>query len=244
MIPQHYEMILRRRERFWWYVGRRECFASLLNGHLSKTARLGMDAGCGPGTNEALYEGLAERWLCGDVNPESFRIWRPQAGRLGLLGDLAMPPVKEGYLDLILLLDVLEHVDNERPILDAAWRLLKPGGILFVSVPALQALWSWHDVQAGHRRRYRLSSVRRLLESSGFEVPHARYFNCLLTLPMFVIRKVTRRMRSMEDRIELDLSPGALNGLFLSWLRVERRLSDAGFRLPWGSTAVLLARKP
>jgi SAM-dependent methyltransferase len=244
MIPEHFEMIRRRREGFWWYVGRRDLFAAILRKHLPGPAPAGLDGGCGPGTNEALYAPFAHRWVCGDLDRESFNCWNPPSCGLGFLGDLVALPVRDVSVDLVLLLDVLEHMADDSPALEASLRVLKPGGLLLVSVPAFQALWSWHDEQAGHKRRYRLSEVVRLLGDSGFEVLDACYYNCILAAPIFLIRKVARRVSSMKSTIEADLSPGLFNGPFRAWLALENKLAFLGLRWPWGTTAVVWARKP
>ena len=244
MIPEHFEMIRSRRERFWWYVGRRDLFAGLLRRYLPAPARAGLDAGCGPGTNESLYAPFAHRWVCGDLDRESFACWKPPRCGLGFLGDLAALPVHDGSVDLVLLLDVLEHMTHEPPALEAGFRVLRPGGLLLVSVPAFRALWSWHDEQAGHKRRYRLAEAARLARDSGFDILDARYFNCLLAIPIFLMRKIALSIPSMKSTIEADLSPGLLNGPFRTWLALENKLALLGLRWPWGTTAVLLARKP
>jgi SAM-dependent methyltransferase len=138
---------------------------------------------------------------------------------------------------------VLEHLPEERPALAEISRSLKPGGILLASVPAFMALWSWHDEQAGHQRRYRLRELRALVADAGFEEMDALYFNSLLALPIFLVRKFARALPSMKDRIEAELSPGRLNGLFRTILSTENRLALRGLRLPWGTSAVLVARK-
>lgn len=244
MIPEHFEMIRRRRERFWWYVGRRDLFAGILRTFIQRPLAVGLDAGCGPGTNETLYAPFASRWVCGDIDGESFSPWRPPATGQGFLGDLDRLPVRDGSAELALLLDVIEHLPDEGPALAEVLRALKPGGFLLVSVPAFRALWSWHDEQAGHHRRYRLEEVSQKVRGAGFDILDARYFNCLLAVPIFLVRRVAWRVSSMKSTIEADLSPGILNGPFRALLAWENRLALGGLRWPWGTTAILLAKKP
>lgn len=244
MIPEHFEMIRRRRECFWWYVGRRDLFSGLLGKYLEGPAPTGLDAGCGPGTNDSLYAPFARRWICGDIDRESFSPWRPPALGQGVLGDLAHLPVRAETADLALLLDVIEHLPREGPALDETFRALRPGGLLLVSVPAFRALWSRHDEQAGHHRRYRMGEAADLIRQAGFEILEARYYNWLLSIPIFLVRRIAWRVPSMKTSIEADLSPGILNGVFRAWLALENGIARLGVRWPWGTTAVLLARKP
>jgi len=244
VIPEHFQMIRERYTTFWWYVGRRDFFARMLRRHVTVPLAVGIDAGCGPATNEALHAGFATRWLCSDVDGDSFSCWRPAGGKVGLLADVRNLPVRDGQAELLLLLDVLEHIEGEEQVLAEVRRVLAPGGIALLSVPAFMALWSWHDVQAGHRKRYRLRDLSALVRGAGLELLDARYFNCLLAVPILLTRAVTRRMGSMERRIEAELSPGPLNGLFRVWLSAENALSMAGLRWPWGTSAVVVVRSP
>lgn len=244
MIPEHFDMIRKRYATFWWYVGRRGLFLRMLRRHGAGASPFGVDAGCGPATNEALHGELAARWLCSDIDRDSFSCWRPAGSKAACLADVRHLPVRGGRAGVLLLLDVLEHVEGEEQVLAEVGRVLAPGGMALLSVPAFPSLWSWHDLQAGHRKRYRLRELSSAGRAAGFEVVDARYFNCLLAVPIFLVRTVTRRMRSMERRIEAELSPGPLNGLLCRWLALENALAMAGLRCPWGTSAVVLLRKP
>jgi SAM-dependent methyltransferase len=243
MIPEHFAMIREGRDRFWWYAGRRDLFEKLLRRYRSAPCSFAADLGCGPAANAAIYPALAKRWLCTDISKKSFEGWGQEEGQLRLLADAVRLPITDETMPLALLLDVLEHLPKERPVLKEIRRVLMPGGLLLVSVPAFKALWSWHDEQAGHYRRYRLGDIERIAATEGFEVLRACYYNSLLAIPIFLARKLFRLMPFMKSKIESDLSPGLLNGLLRLWLRVENSLSSRGAALPFGTSAVLLLRK-
>lgn len=244
MIPEHFAMIRERRDNFWWYAGRRDLFERLLCRYILAPCPTAVDVGCGPAANAAIYSVFAERWLCTDISSDSFRGWAVAEGQSRLLADATRLPVTDETMHLALLLDVLEHLPQERPVLREVYRVLAPTGLLLVSVPAFKALWSWHDEQAGHYRRYRLGEIERIVTTEGFEVLRACYYNSLLAIPIFLARKLFRLMPFMKSKIESDLSPGPLNGLLRLLLRAENALSAAGLRFPFGTSAVLLLRKP
>src|SRR5439155_683450 len=81
-----------------------------------------------------------------------------------LPGDLVVEP---GWADAVLLLDVLEHLDDDVAALVTARRALRPGGLLVITVPAYRWLWSGHDVALGHRRRYTARELSRVVERAG-----------------------------------------------------------------------------
>ena len=88
-------------------------------------------------------------------------------------------------VDSIGFFDVLEHIKYDHAFLTDAHRCMKSGGILYITVPAHQYLWSWRDVYNGHFRRYSIASLARLLKESGFKVNYASYFFSGLSLPIF-----------------------------------------------------------
>jgi SAM-dependent methyltransferase len=90
--------------------------------------------------------------------------------------------------------DVVEHIDDDLGFVRSVGTSLRPGGRFYVAVPALQSLWSQEDADVGHYRRYTTSSLRRLLESAGFEVEYLTYFFGCLPLPILVQRVLPYRL--------------------------------------------------
>lgn len=97
-------------------------------------------------------------------------------------------PMLIGKYDIVLLLDVIEHIDNVNEFLSAALKHLKENGILVVSVPAHQWLFSDYDIQDGHKRRYNLMQIKQLFTDQNLDVINAKYWG-LFMLPLVIIRK-------------------------------------------------------
>lgn len=91
--------------------------------------------------------------------------------------------------DVILLLDVIEHIENDKSFLQKTMRLLKPGGIIIINVPAFQSLYSRYDLVLGHQRRHTSRSLSQCATAVGLEILDVRYWGVLL-IPLLVIRKV------------------------------------------------------
>lgn len=198
-----------------------------------------LELGCGSGNVLAAFSGLGE--VVGmEPHPDLIAAGRA-AGldvRPGTLPhDLVVP---EGWADLVLVLDVLEHLDDEAGALRTAWRALRPGGRLVVTVPAFAWLWSAHDVALGHRRRYRAGTLRAVVAEAGFSVEHVSYFNTLL-FPAVVLARSWKRLRGDRSH-DLRRPRPALNRLLAFAFGLERFVVPR-WRLPFGVSILLVCRR-
>lgn len=222
---------LRRLESWhFWFVSRRELVASLLRRHVRAGETL-LDAGCGTGANLALA-GDAVRKLGIDIHIEELT-------RGMLQGDAQSLPLQSSSVDVVLALDVLEHVDDDAMLAEVA-RVLRRGGRLIATVPAVRALWSVRDEAAGHRRRYSRTMVRALLTRHGFRIRELRGFQFVL-LPLVLLSRVTRR-NSVAARDFEDAPPRWLNRVLLAINRIELHLPRF-LQPPVGSSLALVAVK-
>ena len=222
---------LRRIEAWhFWFVSRRELVASLLRREVRAGETL-LDVGCGTGANLALA-GSDVRRLGIDIHIEELT-------RGMLQGDALSLPLRSNSVDVILALDVLEHVDDDVMLAEVA-RVLRDGGRLIATVPAVSALWSVRDEAAGHRRRYDRAMLRSLLTRHGFRILELRGFQFVL-LPLVLLSRLTRR-KSVAARDLEDAPPRWLNRVLLAVNRIELRLPRF-LRPPVGSSLALVAVK-
>jgi len=144
-----------------------------------------------------------------------------------------------GQYDLVILFDVLEHIDQEEQFLDAIKFLAKPGGHLLINVPALQSLYSEYDRRAGHLRRYALLDLVRLVSAQGFRVLTSTYWGLPL-LPFLWVRKQHLRHVRSESVIRRGFDPGSkpVNRAMYLLSRQEPIPQKI-----CGTSAMLLARK-
>lgn len=146
--------------------------------------------------------------------------------------------------DLVLMLDVLEHIEDDAAALGSLQQLLKPGGQAILTVPALQSLWSVHDVINLHYRRYSKGGLQHLIEDSGFAVRDLRYF-FIWPLGLMYLRKLilgTRQRPGKSYTVRVPSAP--LNTLFASLSRAEQRLMRFGVRWPLGSSLLAVVKRP
>ena len=223
----------------WWFRGRRAILLVLLRRVLTPGRHCLLELGCGSGN---VLEALAEFGEAVGMEADERLVSAARSAgldvRQGSLPDDRVVPA--GWPDVALLLDVLEHVDDEAAVLQAAHDTLAPGGTLVVTVPAYAWLWSSHDVAVGHRRRYTAASLRAALTAAGFAVMHLSYFNILL-LPAIAVVRGWKRLRR-DPRHDLVRPPAVLNATLARVFALEAALVPR-VRVPAGASLVAVARR-
>lgn len=171
----------------WWFQYRSQVICQIANKFLRKEHSI-FDVGGGNGytTNKMAAEGYSMALL----EPSPAACWN--AKRRGLrtviCGTLEQETVIDDSMEQLLLLDVLEHIEDDGAFLRMMYRKLAPGGRVLLTVPAFQRLWSSEDDEARHYRRYRLEQLKNVAQNAGFEVLYSNYFFEFLFLPILLIR--------------------------------------------------------
>jgi len=224
-------------EQHWWYRGRRRIIRAELDQlPLPRDARI-LDAGCGSGrTLEELADYGTVAGL--ELNPDAAQVARGRGFEVEV-GRLEELPWPSHTFELITCLDVIEHVPDDRAALRELRRVSRPGGWLLATVPAYQALWSYHDEANHHYRRYGRATLRAAVADAGWRLERMTSFNTLLFPPAAVVRLAQRRLRRNgaaqdEGRLDLHLGPPWLNGILERPLRAEANWLRRGRTLPAG----------
>jgi SAM-dependent methyltransferase len=249
MDPHLYDVFYGIEDHYWWSVGTRRIFFDLIASlSLDERARV-LDVGCGTGVT--LRE-LPGRWRVAagcDASAQGLAYCRQRGLRALVRADAGRLPFASGCMDLLLALDLIEHLDDDAGCLGEIARVCRPGGHVLVHVPAFPVLWNDKDVLNHHRRRYRRRELLRLLESCGLLAERVLYINFFIfpaaLLAALSIRLLHRRRLEMPDPRSLDrlyAIPPALNRAMTALLDLERRLNRQ-VRLPFGVSLLCLARK-
>ena len=207
----------------WWYRARRDILADFLvrEGELPAGARI-LEIGCGTGHNLPMLAKFGSVEAI-EIDPAAREIASQRLGQpVGSAPLPALTGVERGAYDLIAVLDVVEHIEDDVAALAAMRACLRPGGKILIAVPAHQWMWSAHDVVNHHHRRYSKPSLVRAIRAAGLKERGLTYFNSLL-FPLAAAARVAGRLTGRDDS---DDSPPAapLNALFERVFRVERHL--------------------
>jgi SAM-dependent methyltransferase len=240
MEDQVYRLLYEVENEHWWFTARKEILLRYLDARLPlpPTARL-LDVGCGTG---AILESFSRRYQAfgTDTAPQAIAFCRERGLQRLHCGTLDTYPLSEPF-DLITMLDMLEHVEDDDGLLRTGRRLLSDGGHILIAVPAFPSLWSKHDDILHHKRRYTRRGLRRLVEHAGFTVEHLTFLNCFL-FPVAWMKRVAASATGTGEANDLEIPSRPLNGALREIFRIERRILPRA-SLPIGLSLLCLARK-
>ncbi|MDF0486887.1 class I SAM-dependent methyltransferase [Sphingomonas sp. H39-1-10] len=207
----------------WWYRARRDILADFLarEGNLPKDARI-LEIGCGTGHNLPMLAqfGTVEAI---EIDPAAREIASQRLGKpVGAAPLPALTGVERGAYDLIAVLDVVEHIEDDVAALKAMAQCLKPGGKILITVPAHQWMWSAHDTVNHHHRRYSKASLAKAIGAAGLKARKLGYFNSLL-FPLAAASRIAGRLTGKDDSDDSP-PPKLVNSVFETVFRLERHL--------------------
>jgi 2-polyprenyl-3-methyl-5-hydroxy-6-metoxy-1,4-benzoquinol methylase len=219
--------------RHWYYRSKAAALRQMV-GRLRPQRLLDVGAGSGFFSRHLLSDGGAQSALCVDIGYE-----RDRDEAVGGKAVLYRRDCGATDCDLVLMMDVLEHVDDDAGLVRHYATKVPSGAHFLVTVPAFRFLWSGHDVFLEHKRRYTLPEIEQTMRDAGLEVVSGAYYFGLILPLAAVIRLATR---STEPRSTLRKHGALSNGVLTAVCTTERALFSIN-RLG-GLSAFVLARKP
>ncbi len=216
----------------WWYAARRSLLADYVSGLEPGRA---LDVGAGAGGNTRVLNDLGWATSAVELSPVGAGIAR-ERGVAVVRADARFLPFADAAFDLLVSMDLWEHVEDDRRVAQEARRVLRPGGRALIAVPCDMSMWSDHDVAVDHVRRYEREQLVSLMTFVGFELVRVEYWNVLL-------RWVAKWRRGRDSSTGSDLTPlpRVVNAGLRLVVTFERRLPLQA--LP-GMTLVVRAKRP
>jgi SAM-dependent methyltransferase len=247
-----YDEYVRIEDTHWWFRGRRKIIATLLRPYLRPPARI-IDVGSGGGAvAQALLE-FGPVTAC-DIDVRCAASVARRPGMSFAYGTAEAIPFADGSFDLVTAFDVLEHLDDDVRGLREMARVVRPAGLIAVTVPAYGWMWGRQDEVSHHRRRYSGRSLRRAITAAGLIPRRLTGFNTIL-FPGIAAVRIGRRVaqRLAGRRHEPDpagqasdfsmTKPGPLNDLLATTFSAEAAVLGV-VDLPVGVSFLAIAERP
>jgi ubiquinone/menaquinone biosynthesis C-methylase UbiE len=226
----------------WYYAGKRELVGWWLR-RCAGLTRATLLADCGAGTGRFALEFAGECQVrVVDDHLGSLSILRERfAADQVLEGSCTNLPFGADSVDCVTALDVLEHVEHDAAAVREFHRVLRPGGVAVITVPASMALWSDWDVALHHFRRYDRASLAALFPAADWKREHVNYTNFAVFPAVWLVRNWRKWTKAKGGRAEDALPPRWLNRLLQFVFVRTGRVSAVPF--PFGVSLLLVARK-
>jgi len=239
--PEEYSKLSQIEKRHWFYSGKREIVRYWIWKHMTKSRNLKLlDCGAGGGAFASEMSGHLQVTAMDD-HEESLELLRASLPPDAVVrGGCTRIPFPEGSFDIVTALDVLEHIPDDRAAVAEMIRVLKPGGLLVLTVPALMSLWSDWDVSLHHQRRYLKNNLLRLMNASAIRRLHAAYINVLAVPAIWLVRQARSMGLGARARAEDWVPPMPLNAL-LRFLFVS--LGKSRVQFPFGVGLLFVGMK-
>ncbi len=241
-----YDNIFQVEATHWWYLARRKIIFDWVERTMTtyKNPQI-LDIGCGTGFNIVYLNQLGYNKVVGlDFSPDALEYCRSRQLNVLICGNAENLPISQRCYDLILVLDIIEHLKDDRRALSEIFRALKPDGTLIIFVPAFQFLWSFQDEISHHQRRYNAMELKEKILHAGFKLMKLSYVNSIL-FPVVWLGRVILRVFPKYFNItsESQMNPSWMNGIlyriFLTELPLLRFMN-----FPFGVSILCVCKKP
>jgi len=237
-----YDELYNTEEIYWWFRARRSIIHSLIGRYHKGPEPSILDIGCGAGYNLKYLSTYFKNVTGMDSSEHALACCRERGvpAEKGSLPDEA--PFESGSFDIVLMMDVLEHIEDDRSAVEEVCRLLRGCGLIIITVPAHGFLWTSHDELHSHKRRYETCDIRKLFKGLPFEQLLLSQFNTLLSPPIVASRLLSRIRRCRSEKAGINLLPGPINKLLESIFEAEKFVIPH-IPLPFGISIIAVYRK-
>ena len=224
--------------KHWWFKARREILNKQIKKYSTKKKMSILDFGSGSGTNIYMLSKYGEVDVYEKDNKTS-NFLKKKFNRNGI--KIIKKCFSKKRYDLILAADVIEHIKNDKKIINNLNKILKKNGLIIVTVPAYQFLFSKKDQALKHFRRYNLNSLKKLF-SSDFKTLKISYYNSLLFVPIAIAIIFFKLINRQYINLTEEKPNNILNYIFYSLFKLEKFILKY-FDFPFGISIISVFKK-
>jgi SAM-dependent methyltransferase len=232
MDKKHLLELRLKEANYWWHVNKRQLVLKFLGSQDISKNRI-LEVGCGGGFLSSLLSRAGANVVATDMSINATQSVKDRGVTKSLSFDAGQSwPFKDYSFEVVIMLDVIEHIEDDIACLQEARRVLCRGGTALLTVPAHQFLFSSWDKVVGHYRRYSKSLIRLVLRDVGFQPILISYYNTLSFLPALILRGKDRLFGRRIERAEFPKIPDIINKILKLWGLLECALIP--LKLPIG----------
>ena len=248
MRAEDFELLYQLEEKYWWFAAMRQITDTVAARELQQPQLRILDAGCGTGFNLSYYTAVHSHEVYGlDLADAALEHVRQRGFRKIAQASITDIPFKSETFDMVFSFEVVTqtHYEHHDAEFREMHRVLRPGGHLFIRVPAFMWLWSSHDEELEVRYRYTREELAQRLTKAGFIVKWTSYANGFL-FPVILLRRFMKRLGigAGTDVKPLPRGLGWLDAVFRRVLASEAAWFKSGKHLPFGLSLICYLRKP
>ncbi len=241
MLPEEYQRHARLEDTHWWFKARRKIILSILQRYSPKKYQHLVEIGCGTGGNLKFLAPYYKHILGVDISPHAVEFARQRVA-----GDIIQGEFPDalkthwGQIEIILLADVIEHIEKDHKFLHDIIDSMQPNTLLLITAPAHPGLWSPHDVTLGHQRRYTKNTFQELWAHQPVAPLIVTPINCLLCPLIFLARWLRKNSQASDSDLRQH---NRISNSILYFIFVIERFYLKHFTLPWGCSYLALLKK-
>ncbi len=250
MDKQYEELYHNEEAANWWFVARRDMLHKLFRQYnIAKDAKI-LDIGCASATFLLELKELGYTNLYAlDYSAEAIALAKKNGLENAYEMDGHYPDFEEGFFDVVVASDSLEHLEKDEVALANWHKVLKQDGKAFILVPAYNFLWSEHDEINYHFRRYTSKGLTQKAMQAGFSIIRNGYNYMMLFIPTAAFRLLQNLIKGKPKKGEVSgddgqilILPQWIHKLLVTFQKLENSLSKI-VRLPFGVTTFIVATK-
>lgn len=236
----HYLNLYNGEIKHWWYRVRREIVKNIFDKYICAKDLKILDVGCGTGALMKELGSYGEVYGL-DFSEKAIEFCKKRGEKNLILGSINKIPFEDNFFDVVVSLDVLEHIDDDIGAIFEIRRVLKKGGISIIFVPAFMFLWGKSDELGCHIRRYLVSDLKKKISGVGLSIIRSSYFNTFLFLPILFVRSVVRLFK-IKIESENNMNSKFINKVFYIIFHIESLLLK-WIKFPFGVSALIISKK-
>lgn len=232
----------------FWFIHRNNCLAEVIRSFSPEDIFFDIGGGNGFVSKRLEDEGietiLVEPGIAGALNAQKRGLKHIICSTFEGAG------IRPNFVKAAGLFDVVEHIDDDVAFMSSIHKILADDGLVYITVPSFEFLWSGDDDDAGHFRRYSLKQLKNLMEKTGFKVEYATYFFSILPIPVFLFRTIPHLLGLDKNTNRLDKhrkehanDRGFITSILNKIWKIELSKIKQHTQIPIGGSCLMVARK-